>query len=120
MNIINMAERLKDDVDKRLESLFGSEPVRDEGFSTRVVLRVRRQMWIRRLALPVAFGVGIAISAKPLLQFASALPKILNSVPGVDLSLVQLPIGSMPQSSTIVWGIVLLASVLMAGRMLEE
>ena len=115
-----MAERLKDEADTALESLFGSEPVRDDGFSLGVVARVRRQMWVRRLSLPVAFLVGIVVSAKPLLQLANALPNLLGSVPLGGFNMDQLPISSIPQSSTMVLGVMLLAAVLMASRMLEE
>lgn len=118
--IIIMVDRLKDEVDRSLESLFRSEPVRDDGFSVRVVSRVRRKMWVRRLSLPVAFTVGAAISAKPVLQLANALPNLLGSVPGVALDLDKLPIGELPQMSTMVMGVMLLAAFLMVSRMLEE
>lgn len=118
--IIIMADRLKDEVDMRLESLFRSEPVRDDGFSARVVSRLRRQMWVRRLSLPFAFAIGAVISAKPVLQLANALPNLLGSVPGIALDLDKLPIGDMPQMSTMVMGVMLLAAVLMVSRMLEE
>ena len=48
-----MAEKLKDAEDRLLESLFASEPIADDGFSRRVVTRIRRRIWVRRLALPV-------------------------------------------------------------------
>lgn len=115
-----MAERLKDETDTTLESMFGAEPVRDDGFSSRVVARIRRQMWMRRLSLPVAFLIGIAISAKPLVQLANALPSLLDAVPVSSISMEQLQISSFPQSTTIFLGITLLAAVLMASRMLEE
>jgi len=86
----------------------------------RVVTRVRRQMWVRRLSLPVAFLVGIVISAKPILQLANALPNLLGSVRVGDISINQLPVSSIPQSSTMVLGVMLLAVVLMVSRMLEE
>ena len=86
----------------------------------RVVARVRRQMWVRRLSLPMAFLIGIAISAKPLIQLANALPNLLGSVPVSGISMDKLPISSFPQTSTIIMGVMLLATVLMASRMLEE
>ena len=86
----------------------------------RVVSRVRRQMWVQRLSLPIAFIIGAIVSAKPLMQFANALPDLLGSVPAVELSLAGLPISSLPQTSTIIMGVMLLAIVLMASRMLEE
>ena len=54
LKIINMAEKLKDELDLSLESLFGSEPIHDDGFSVRIVSRVRRQMLVRRLSMPIA------------------------------------------------------------------
>ena len=115
-----MADKLKDEEDTRLESLFRSEPVRDDGFSLRVVSRVRRKMWVRRLSLPIAFVIGIAVSAKPLIQLAGALPNLLGSVPVSGISMENLPISSFPQTSTIIMGVMLLATVLMASRMLED
>jgi len=118
--IIIMADRLRDEVDSRLESLFRPDPVRDDGFSVRVVSRVRRQMWVRRLSLPFAFVIGAGVSAKPVLQLANALPNLLGSVPGLAINLEKLPIDSLPQTSTILLGLMLLAAVLMASRMLED
>lgn len=115
-----MADRLKDREDMRLESLFRSEPVRDDGFSVRVVSRVRRQMWVRRLSLPFAFVIGAAISARPIMQLANALPELLGSMPTVRYSLENLPVNGLPPSSTIIMGAMLLATALMIGRMLEE
>jgi hypothetical protein len=77
-------------------------------------------MWIRRLSLPFAFMIGAAISAKPVLQLAGALPNLLGSVPGVAISLEKLPIDNLPQTSTILMGVMLLAAILMASRMLED
>jgi len=115
-----MADRLKDEEDTKLESLFRSEPVRDDGFSVRVVSRVRRRMWVRRLSLPVAFVIGAAIGVKPLLQLVNALPNLLGSVSGVTINLDKLAIGSLPQTSTIIMGVMLLATVMMIGRILED
>jgi len=115
-----MADRLKDETDKMLESLFRSEPVRDDDFSARVVSRIKRQMWVRRLSLPSAFAIGAAISAKPVMQFANALPDLLGSVPIVRFSLDKLPISSLPQFSTIFMGAMLFAAIMMVSRMLEE
>lgn len=115
-----MADRLKDETDAALESLFRSEPVRDDGFSVRVVSRVRRRMWVQRLSLPFAFAIGAAISAKPLMQLANALPNLLGAVSVTGISMDQLTIGSLPQTSTIIMGVMLLATVLMVSRMLED
>ena len=52
--IINMADRMKDAEDRIFESLFAAEPIADEGFSDRIVKRIRRHIWIQRLTLPAA------------------------------------------------------------------
>ena len=118
--IINMAERLKDSDDLKLEALFRSEPVLDDGFSARIVSRVRRRMWVRRLSLPTAFAIGVIIAAKPVMQLASLVPKLVSIVPQSLASVFDLQLGGMFQGSTVILGIMLLAATLMIGRMLEE
>lgn len=118
--IINMADRLKDAEDLKLESLFRSQPVRDNGFSVNVVSRVRRRIWVRRLALPVAITIGTLIAAKPLLQLASAVPKLLMVVPDSMASVSNLQLSSLPQNSTVIFGAMLLFAVMMIGKMLED
>ena len=118
--IINMADRLKDDTDLKLESLFRSQPVQDDGFSVKIVSRVRRRIWVRRLALPVAITVGTLIAAKPLLQLASAIPKLLMIVPGSMSGLDNLPLSSLPQNTTVIFGAMLSFAVMMVGKMLED
>lgn len=118
--IINMAERIKDKEDLKLEAMFRSDPVADDGFSAGVVNRVRHRMWVRRLALPVGIIIGAAISAKPLLQVVSIVPGLVNSLFGSSLSIDKLPLGSMPQLSTMIFGATLLMVVLLATKILEE
>ncbi len=115
-----MAEKLKDELDLSLESLFGSEPIHDDGFSARIVSRVRRQMWVRRLSMPVALLVGSIIGAKPLMELVGFVPKLLESVPVERLVADSLPTIDAPQISTFVMGVVLLGMIVMIGRMLEE
>ena len=115
-----MAERLKDSEDLKLEALFRSEPVLDDGFSARIVSRVRRRMWIRRLSLPTAFAIGAIIATKPLAQLASLVPKLVSIVPQNLMSVIDLQLGGMFQGPTVILGIMLLAAMLMIGRMLEE
>ena len=57
-----MVDRMKDAEDLKLESLFASDPIADGGFSTRIEKRIRRQLWVRRLALPVALIIGGSIA----------------------------------------------------------
>ena len=115
-----MAERLKDDADLKLEALFRSEPVRDDGFSARVLVRVRRQMWVRRLSLPIAIAIGAVFAVKPLVQLTESIPKIVGIVPQGWANIIDLPLDGMLQGTTIIPGIMLLAAMLMIGRMLEE
>ena len=115
-----MADRLKDAEDLKLESLFRSQPVQDDGFSVNVVSRVRRRIWVRRLALPIAITIGTLIAAKPLLQLAGAVPKLLMIVPDRLGSLNNFPLTSLPQNSTVIFGAMLLFAVMMIGKMLED
>ncbi len=118
--IIDMAERLKDEADRKLESLFGSEPVRDGGFSDQVLRRVRRQVWIRRLSMPVAVALGALIAAKPLVQLVAAIPKLLTAVPASLGKFEGMSSGSLPQASTIILGLMLLGAITMVSQILEE
>ncbi len=115
-----MAERLKDEEDLKLEALFRSEPVQDDGFSARVVSRVQRQMWVQRLSLPAAIVIGAIFAAKPFFQLVEFIPQIVGMVPRGMANIVDLPLDGMPQLSTIVLGVMLLAVTMMIGRMLEE
>jgi len=119
--IINMADRMKDIEDSKLESLFASDPIADDGFSIRVEKRIRRQMWVRRLALPIALLVGGAIALKPLaglvmqlLNFATVLSTSVSS------SLGGLSASSLPQYSTVIFGGLLALAFVVVTRLLEE
>lgn len=115
--IINMAERLKDRKDKALESLFASEPIPDNGFSAKVMSRLNRRLWLRRLTLPAAFLIGGAIALKPLSQLAITFGKVLTMIP-TDVG--GLSIDVIPQSMTIGLGGLLLVVVMTITRMLED
>ena len=118
--IINMAEKLKDAEDRMLESMFQSDPIEDDGFSRRVVSRIRRRLWIRRLALPLAMLFGGAIAVKPLSQLVTAASKLLTVVPE---GLLEMPTSWLPQMEAIVFGaslsqMVVLAAMLLAAGLL--
>ena len=118
--IINMAERMKDKEDLQLEAMFRSDPLADDGFSAQVLKRVRRRIWVRRLSLPIAIAIGIAISAKPLLQITGVAAGLVESLLGLSLSLDQLPLGNLPQASTIMVGVTLVMAAMLGSRLLEE
>jgi len=116
-----MVDKLKDKEDQLLESLFRSEPVRDDGFSTKVVTKVRRQIWIRRLTMPMAFTIGAAIAFKPLSGLIASLSGVLQFIPqSLGAKASTLPIDQFPQLSTIWMGGMLIVGVMMASRLLQD
>ena len=125
--IINMAEKLKDAEDRLLESMFASEPIADDGFSRRVVTRIRRRLWLRRLALPVAMLVGGMIAIKPASELVIAASKLLAVVPQ---GLVEAPVSWLPEMQgvavgatviqTVVFGAVLLAVGIFGSRVILD
>ena len=112
-----MVDRLKDNEDKLLESLFRSDPVLDNGFSLKIVSEIKRRIWIRRLTLPAAFVIGAAIAVKPLSQLAVTFSKLLTLIP---TNVGSLSLSNFPQISTVLLGGLLLAAMMMVGKMLEE
>lgn len=115
-----MAERMKDDTDLFLQAALASRPIADDGFSVQVVTRVRRRNWLRRLALPVGIAVGLAISARPLIEAVTVFPGILNALFGGSVDLSRLPFGDLPQLSTLLVGAALGGALLLVSRILEE
>ena len=79
--IINMAERIKDEQDRLLETMFASSPIADDGFSALVVRRIRRKMLLRSLSLPLAVLIGGAIAFKPLIALAGFVHGLLQQLP---------------------------------------
>lgn len=112
-----MAERIKDEQDRMLESMFASEPVADNGFSVRVVKKVRRRIWLRRLTLPTATLVGALIAFKPLTQLVTVIAGLAQMIPQdvVDTSALV-----VPQLPMLVLGAMLLGAFMLGVRMLEE
>jgi hypothetical protein len=99
--IIIMAERLKDKSDAKLEALLRSAPLEDNGFSERVVLRVRRGILVRRWTLPLAILIGGLIAAKPAAQLLLGMAEILTVLPE-DVRSLQLD--SLPPVTTFIFG----------------
>ncbi|MDX1482033.1 MAG: hypothetical protein R3315_10170 [Woeseiaceae bacterium] len=108
-----MADRLKDAEDRALEALFAAPPIADDGFSKRVVARVRRRMWLRRLALPVAFAVGAAIAAEPALAVLAALGNAVSLLPVEVLPLPRIADVSQISSWLVVSGVAIGAMLLL-------
>lgn len=117
--IINMAERMKDKDELRLEALFRSESIADDGFSQRVLRRLRRRMWVRRLVLPTALVVGGLVAFKPASELVAALFKLLDVLPK-DLTAALPSASLLPQASTIMVGGALVVAALLFVRALED
>jgi len=112
-----MADKMQDAEDRLLESMFQAESIPDDGFSVRAVRRIRRQLWVRRLALPIAMVVGAAVAVKPASQLLSIGSQLFGSVASSSMlpqSVVtaQLPILAM--------GGMAIAFVMVMFRLFEE
>ena len=116
-NIINMADKMADAEDRWLESVFQSEPVADDGFSKKVIAKIRRRVWINRLALPVAALIGALFAVKPATQLVMALLPFLNVVP-VDM--LNSPLQFLPQLQLVILGGMTFFAAILVYRMLEE
>ena len=112
-----MAERIKDEEDRMLDSMFASEPVADNGFSMQVVKKVRRRIWLRRLTLPVATVIGALVAFKPLTELVTVVAGLVQMVP---LDIVGISNVMIPQLPMLVLGAMLLAACMLGVRMLEE
>lgn len=119
-----MAERLKDREDLKLDAMFQSAPIADDGFSDRVISRIRRQIWVQRLSLPVAFVIGAAFAARPLMQLVETVSGLLKFIPQtVAGNLGALPMADLPQVPqlpALVLGTTLLVAALMFGKLAQK
>lgn len=112
-----MAEKTKDPTDRLLESMFHSEAIADDGFSKKVVSRIRRAIWVRRLALPIAILIGAAVAAKPASDLVMVAPRLINLVPP---ELISVPMNLLPQLPLVVLGGMLLIAGLAFLQSLAE
>lgn len=115
--IVNMAEKIKDAEDRMLESLFASESIADNGFSNKIVRRVNRQLWIRRLTLPVAALIGGLIAYKPFMNLLGLLGSFVSATKLDFLGPAQ---AMLPQIQMLVMGAVLLVVGLVSMRLVED
>ena len=112
-----MADKTSDAEDRFLKSVFDSTPIPDNGFSERVVFRIRRRIWINRLALPVATVIGAAFALKPATQLIVALLPLLDMVP---IDIAGTPTQLLPQLQMIVLGGMMFAAGVTLFKILEE
>jgi len=115
--IINMAERMKDAEDRWLESMFGSQAIADDGFSAAVVRKVKRRLWVRRLALPVAAAIGGVIAFQPLVALVTSMARLVALIPTDTVSTAA---GSVPTPQMVVLGAIFMAAGLLGVRLLED
>ena len=121
--VINMVDRMKDAEDLALEALFASEPVEDNGFTEKVMKRVNRRLWLRRLLLPSAVVVGIAIAARPALDVLTVLSGLWGQTPMDDVTtggLLNAASGWFPGTSAITLVAVTAVALLCLLPALEE
>lgn len=102
-----------DDEDLRLQDMFRSDPIPDNGFSDRVVRRVRRRLWVRRLLVPAATAAGGLVAVGPASQ-------LLSSLLAQAGSLAAMPASFSWNIESLAPGMLLLAAVLVAVRLIEE
>ena len=115
--IINMAERIKDDSDRMLDSMFASDPIADDGFSARIVRNIRRKIWLRRLTLPVATLIGGLIAFKPMTEMVRVVVGLTTLIPEDIMNASETIV---PQLPMLVLGAMLLAAILVGVRTLED
>lgn len=112
-----MADRLRDDVDAELTALLAAAPIADDGFSDRIVRRIRRRLWVRRLAISVAAIIGGAVALNPLASLVAFLAEFLRSLP---FDVVAPAAGLLPSLPLIGLGGLLLVAMLLGLRLLDE
>jgi hypothetical protein len=112
-----MADKIKDAQDRMLESMFQSEPIADDEFSRRIVARIRRRLWLRRLSMPVAIVLGLALSFQPAMGLLQGLAGLVEALPTQAISV---PLGWVPDLQNLVLAGMLFATAILGLKMLEE
>jgi hypothetical protein len=119
-----MVDRIKDSEELRLEALFRSDPLPDNDFSAKVMARVRRQIWIRRLTMPIALVLGGLIALKPATEVVSSMFKVINVLPAsltnISLDLPSMPLDSVTQVTPYLIGGAMLFLAVFLYQALEE
>lgn len=115
--IIKLADRMKDEDDLKLEALFRSEAVNDDGFSERVMQRIRWRMRVRRYALPLAMLIGGTIAAKPAMDLLMVASRLIAALPEDVRSL---PLDALPQMPAVLGGLAIAAAAGMFFRLPEH
>lgn len=112
-----MADRLLDAEDRALAEAFSLQRIEDDGFSDRVMRRVRVRIWINRLALPVAALIGAAFAFRPALELAGSVASLASLIP---VGLSSRALEWLPLLQTIVLGGMLITAAMVFFRILED
>jgi hypothetical protein len=112
-----MAERMKDEQDRLLETMFESVPLADNGFSNQILRRIRRKLWVRRITLPAAVSLGGLIAYQPVAAVLKGFYPLLESVSG---DLLPSLFGNLPSLQLIVTGALVLVVALYSLSMIED
>lgn len=115
--IINMAERMKDAEDRQLESMFDLTPIADDGFSGKIVRKLNRSLWIRRLTLPIAAAIGGAIALKSL---SGLVPIATNIATRFSMDAVVIASNTIPPFPLVLLGAVFLIAGLLGAQLIED
>ena len=115
--IINMAERIKDEQDRMLESMFESAPIADNGFSSQIMRRIKRKLWIRRITLPAAVFIGGLVAFQPVVGLLKSVYQLTSSLP---IEIVPSLESSLPSLQLIVTGALILFVLMFSLNMIED
>lgn len=119
MKIISMDKFKADDTDRKLRAMFSDAPLADDGFSEKIMQRLRRDERRRQLLVTTAVVVGGLFATGPLLQlFQNLGPFIVR----MDSSLTDAaaPLAAVQTGIALPLIGALLLGVLAAVRLLEE
>lgn len=107
-----MSEPTMDSEDQALNELFSTLAVEDDGFSSRVVSRLRRRLWMRRSVLPAAILLGLAIAGRPALELLTYSPDSARRVTAEFVRAFAVPLSHLSGLSLVVMAAVLATIVL--------
>ena len=115
--IINMVDKIKDAGDRWLETVLRAEQIADDGFSDRILGKIRRRLWLRRISLPLAATLGGSVAIKPLTALVAWLSGLLSAIPGAGSITAA---SWVPAPNLIALGGLLFVTLLVGLQMLED
>ena len=112
-----MADKIKDAEDRFLESLMAADAIADDGFSQRIVRRIQRRLWLRRLTLPLAAAIGGVVAYRPIADLLQNLSGLVALLPADKVDLVG---SALPQLQMLMMGGLLLFVGLVGSHLLQD